>query len=51
MTPETQILGATVADWNRLFTGNFVKNLELDRLRAKSENDSTTGSSSKIEQI
>jgi hypothetical protein len=49
MTPETMVLGATVAEWKRLFTGNFVENLKLDLLRAELEKDSVAGECSKIE--
>ena len=48
LTPETMVLGATVAEWNRLFTGSFVENLKLDRLRAESEKDLVAGECSKI---
>ena len=51
MTPETIVLGATVAEWNRLFTGNFVENLKLDRLKAESEKDSTAGECSNTGQM
>lgn len=51
MTPETVVLGATVAEWNRLFTGNFVENLELDRLRSKLEKDSSAGEGLRTEQM
>ncbi len=51
MTPETIVLGATVAEWNRLFTGNFVENLKLDRLKAESEKDSTAGECSNMGQM
>lgn len=50
MTPETIVLGATVAEWNRLFTGNFVENLKLDRLKAESEKDSIAGKCSHMGQ-
>jgi hypothetical protein len=43
MTPQTVVLGATVAEWEQLFTGNFVKNLELDYQRAQAEKRAATG--------
>lgn len=35
MTSDTKVLGVTVDEWNRLFTGNFVQNLEADRKRGE----------------
>lgn len=51
MTPETIILGATVAEWNRLFTGNFVENLKLDRLKAELGKDSAAVGCSNMGQM
>lgn len=35
MTSDTKVLGASVGEWNRLFTENFVQNLEADRKRGE----------------